>query len=326
MSAAPAILLITHSRDVFTIDRVVDALSASGARPLRLDTDRFPEQVGLSYLDGTAYLDLGGVRVDGSEIRAVWTRSYWPPAGSEQWEPAYREASLHATRLALDGVLDSLGGGAEPAVWISPRPAVDRAHNKLVQFRAATACGLAQPPTLVTNEPDAVRRFFDACEGDVVTKMLVPLSMSMDRSGAFMPTSDLGRCDLEHLDSLRLCPMIFQRKVPKEVELRVAYVDGECFTGAIRVPERTDWRTSEAVEARWEFHQLASDIRDGLRRLMQRLGLTYGALDLIVTPEGEHVFLEVNPLGEWGMLERDLELPISAAISRALLTAAQAAG
>jgi hypothetical protein len=40
---------------------------------------------------------------------------------------------------------------------------------------------------------------------------------------------------------------------------------------------------------------------------------------LICTPSGEYVFLEVNPGGEWGMLERDLRLPISEAIAEALL-------
>ena len=40
---------------------------------------------------------------------------------------------------------------------------------------------------------------------------------------------------------------------------------------------------------------------------------------MIVTPTGEHVFLEVNPTGEWGMLEAELELPISTALADALL-------
>ncbi|NEO45670.1 MAG: MvdC family ATP-grasp ribosomal peptide maturase, partial [Moorea sp. SIO4A3] len=40
----------------------------------------------------------------------------------------------------------------------------------------------------------------------------------------------------------------------------------------------------------------------------------------IVTPDGEYVFLEVNPTGEWGMLERDLGYPISDAIADALLS------
>ena len=53
---------------------------------------------------------------------------------------------------------------------------------------------------------------------------------------------------------------------------------------------------------------------------MSELGLVFGAVDLICTPSGEYVFLEVNPGGEWGMLERDLGLPISEAIAEALLS------
>jgi glutathione synthase/RimK-type ligase-like ATP-grasp enzyme len=53
---------------------------------------------------------------------------------------------------------------------------------------------------------------------------------------------------------------------------------------------------------------------------MDRLGLAYGAIDVIRTPDGNHVFLEVNPIGEWGMLQRDLGLPIADAIADALLT------
>jgi glutathione synthase/RimK-type ligase-like ATP-grasp enzyme len=59
-----------------------------------------------------------------------------------------------------------------------------------------------------------------------------------------------------------------------------------------------------------------------LRALMTELGLVFGAIDLICTPAGEYVFLEVNPGGEWGMLERDLRLPIADAIARALLVPA----
>jgi glutathione synthase/RimK-type ligase-like ATP-grasp enzyme len=60
-------------------------------------------------------------------------------------------------------------------------------------------------------------------------------------------------------------------------------------------------------------------VAERLHRLLEALGLVYGAVDLIVTPDGRHVFLEVNPGGEWGMLERDLELPIAAALAEALV-------
>jgi glutathione synthase/RimK-type ligase-like ATP-grasp enzyme len=61
------------------------------------------------------------------------------------------------------------------------------------------------------------------------------------------------------------------------------------------------------------------DVAKRLRSLMGRLGLAYGAIDMIRRPDGEHVFLEVNPTGEWGMLERDLGLGISDAIAAALV-------
>ena len=40
-------------------------------------------------------------------------------------------------------------------------------------------------------------------------------------------------------------------------------------------------------------------------------GLTFGAIDLILTPDGEYVFLEVNINGQWAYLEDMLALPIS---------------
>nr|MCF4968340.1 MvdC family ATP-grasp ribosomal peptide maturase [Nostoc sp. CMAA1605] len=57
-----------------------------------------------------------------------------------------------------------------------------------------------------------------------------------------------------------------------------------------------------------------------LREFMGRLELRFGAFDFIVTPDGEHIFLEVNPNGEWGMLERDLDYPIADAIAETLVS------
>jgi glutathione synthase/RimK-type ligase-like ATP-grasp enzyme len=52
--------------------------------------------------------------------------------------------------------------------------------------------------------------------------------------------------------------------------------------------------------------------------VMRALGLGFGAVDLVVARDGSHHFLEVNPVGEWGMLERDLGLPIADAIAEEL--------
>jgi hypothetical protein len=40
------------------------------------------------------------------------------------------------------------------------------------------------------------------------------------------------------------------------------------------------------------------------------VGLLYGAFDFLRTPEGELVFLEINPTGEWAWLEDRLRFPM----------------
>ena len=53
---------------------------------------------------------------------------------------------------------------------------------------------------------------------------------------------------------------------------------------------------------------------------MDLLELDYGAADIIVTPDGEHYFLEVNPAGEFFWMEKyPPYFPISDAIAEMLL-------
>jgi hypothetical protein len=52
---------------------------------------------------------------------------------------------------------------------------------------------------------------------------------------------------------------------------------------------------------------------------MERLGIVFGCLDFIVTPEGRHVFLEVNQMGQFTFVESYCGLPLIDAMSEMLL-------
>lgn len=41
------VLLVTHSGDLFTVDRVAEGIVRRGGIPVRIDTDRFPTEVRL---------------------------------------------------------------------------------------------------------------------------------------------------------------------------------------------------------------------------------------------------------------------------------------
>ena len=48
--------------------------------------------------------------------------------------------------------------------------------------------------------------------------------------------------------------------------------------------------------------------------LVRFFGLQFSALDLIVTPAGEYIFLESNPCGQWGWIEKQTGLPLTEAL------------
>jgi glutathione synthase/RimK-type ligase-like ATP-grasp enzyme len=75
-------------------------------------------------------------------------------------------------------------------------------------------------------------------------------------------------------------------------------------------------------QARTEPTDLPPTIADRLLALMERLGLVYGAIDLRRTPEGEHVFLEINTAGEFMFIEERTDQPIARAVADWLATRA----
>src|SRR6185503_10448995 len=307
-----AVLLLTHSGDFYTVDLVAHALEDMGVRPIRFNTDLFPSLVKLSARAGderTAHLFLEtGEQISAEEVRAVWARKLWSPRMANDLDERYRSMCISESVAALDGFLDAL----HSACWVNDLNRERDAENKQRQLRLAARAGLRVPRTLVTNDPVAARQFFAETEGQTVAKLLRPLNVSMNADKAFVYTNRVREEDLAGAETLRHCPMVFQELIPKAYELRVAWVAGETFTGALEATStsrgHTDWRRAAPAECRWQKAQVPTVVAGSLKALMSELGLVFGAVDLICTPSGEHVFLEVNPSGEWGMLERDLGL------------------
>jgi hypothetical protein len=52
------------------------------------------------------------------------------------------------------------------------------------------------------------------------------------------------------------------------------------------------------------------------------MSLGFGSLDFIVTPDGEHVFLEVNPVGQFGWIVEQTGLPIYERLAELLIDGA----
>jgi glutathione synthase/RimK-type ligase-like ATP-grasp enzyme len=323
MNATRNILLLTHSLDVYTIDKVFTALTDQGANPIRLDTDLFPDRIHLSSCfedKGGAYiLDWQGREITLDSVEAVWLRKLGSAKLDENLDPNYRQICMNESYAALAGFLDGLSG----AFWMDPLQSVESAEDKIRQLRLAWQANLAIPKTLITNSPVKAKVFFEALEGNVVGKLLRPTAVSMSAADGFMYTSKIREDDLRNLQSLKFCPMVFQEYVPVDRELRVVYVAGQFFCGEIVIEKNTsgqpDWRRKDN-QGFWKRREIPIALSRQISEFMGLIGLNFGAMDFIRRPDGKYIFLEVNPCGEWGMLERDLGLPISQAIADTLLS------
>ena len=320
------VLIITHSADNESVDFVARALTERGARVVRLDTDRFPSEVRLSARYGSSggegvSFGAGEFECDLSEVGAVWHRRLSVAARvPREMDAQLRAASIGESRAALLGVLAGL-----TAFRVDPESSIRRAEQKPLQLRVARELGLEVPPTLVTNDPAAARDFYAACGGRVVAKMLSSFAV-YDREGreSVVFTNPVGPADLEDLSGLSLCPMTFQERVEKRLELRATVVGRRVFTASIdsQASPRAahDWRRDGvALIGGWRPYDLPPEAERGLLALMDYYGLNYGAADFILTPDGRHVFLELNPSGEFFWLEHGPRLPISAALADVLL-------
>jgi glutathione synthase/RimK-type ligase-like ATP-grasp enzyme len=95
--------------------------------------------------------------------------------------------------------------------------------------------------------------------------------------------------------------------VPKAYEIRTFYLDGTCYSMAIfsqADPQtRVDFRRYNLDHPnRTVPYRLPETIEARIRETMDALGLVTGSLDLIRRPDGGFVFLEVNPVGQFGMV------------------------
>jgi glutathione synthase/RimK-type ligase-like ATP-grasp enzyme len=96
------------------------------------------------------------------------------------------------------------------------------------------------------------------------------------------------------------------------------YVDGDFFTGKINNSEHADWRVNQGNYF-WSAYELPEDIKVHLSGMMKEMGLYMGAIDMIKGRDENYYFLEVNPQGEWGMLQKELNFPIAERIADNLI-------
>lgn len=100
---------------------------------------------------------------------------------------------------------------------------------------------------------------------------------------------------------------LVQKYIQKKYELRIFYLHKVFYSMAIFSQNdkqtKTDFRNYNRNNPnRNVAFELPNSIKIKLINLMDKLELNSGSIDMIVTPDNDFVFLEVNPIGQYGMV------------------------
>ncbi|HEY0313204.1 MAG TPA: hypothetical protein VGC56_11995 [Allosphingosinicella sp.] len=250
-----------------------------------------------------------GALVDGRlrDPSAVWNRRLGKPSLHAELDPDYAPFVREECRRFIQSVPHIV---APDAKWINEPAAARLYEGKLPQLMQARRAGLAIPDTIVTNDPEKVRALCDRYGAIIYKAFLVPSWNFGDEAGrklAVTFTTKLTRETLDqHLPSVSFAPGIFQPLIPKKSELRVVVLGGRLIAARLDSQSASDtaidWRAGESRFA-IEKVRLPEHVEKGILQFMKACGLCFGCIDLIETPSGSHVFLEVNQMGQFLWLD-----------------------
>ncbi|MBU3077699.1 ATP-grasp domain-containing protein [Sphingomonas quercus] len=278
-----------------------------------LDLGRYPAGYGLTmnWADGRRSGHLSGQdwqmgieEVSGAYVRFLGPEGRQLPAGLPEPQACELQQEADAAlMLVLDdlpcAVVNRMGGGMSN----NSKP-----HQLLLIARA----GLLVPPTLVTNDPEAVEAF-RAEHGALIYK---------STSGI---RSIVRRLEPDHLPRLALLrngPAQFQALI-RGCDVRVHVVGDQLFATRVR-SEATDYRYAgrEGASVEMEPAELPPAVAEACLRVSRDLGLLHSGIDLRETPNGDWYCFEVNPCPGFLYYERNTGQPISFALAELLRTGA----
>jgi len=300
------LLILTSDKDL-TADFLIVELINRGLPYFRLNaealtTTDFTFSVAENHIRRA--LALGPRSVDLDDINAVWYRRAIQPSPIPELPPA--------ERMFVAGELRHLATGLvlnPNIIWVNPIDRVSVAEHKLYQLQVARQVGFHVPRTLVSCDPMKLKTFADGNKAGTICKPIFH-GMFVDESACYSVYTRRVTPESIDAESVKSCPVLLQEEIPRSADVRATFIGPKCFVADITGdPSLVDWR-DPSLSVRYAESNLSDNVQAKCRAMLAELGLLYGAFDFLRTPDGDLVFLEVNPTGEWAWLEDRLGFPI----------------
>ncbi|SDH76901.1 ATP-grasp ribosomal peptide maturase, SAV_5884 family [Sinosporangium album] len=317
------VLIITDDSDTVA-ERVAVELVERGIPVVTMDTADFPAQISMAtHIESgsdswTGVISTPRGDLDLAGVGAVYMRRPTQFRMDEEMTSPERAFAYSEARYGFGGVLSALRQSG--TLWVNDPMAAMRAEYKPVQLALAARIGLKIPKTLITSDPHAAHAWAKGIGEPIVYKPLGGIWHADEGQVRVVYTTPIKDLDDLRDPAMSRTAQMFQAWIDKACEARAVVVGSQVLT--VRIDSSTeqgtiDWR-SDYDSLSYERIDLPGDVRDRLVELHERLGLIFGAVDLVCDTHGQWYFLETNQSGEWGWLNLKTGLPVHTAMADVL--------
>lgn len=310
------ILILSNKWDL-TVDFVVKELQNRGHDFLRLNTEDLVLEKATVKLPNFQITVTKNKKqyVLTNEINVIWNRRPGKPYDffSEEEKP-----SLATQRYVNDqwySWLEALQLIPE-VTWINSPASNDAMESKIRQLYLASKMGFTVPQTFITNDPVIVKSQIDKFDGKVIAKALYSPLIEEPNMDYFIFANELTDSNFDsyvNSDGIKISPCIIQEPILPKVDYRVTVI------GNIVIPAQIASENESSIDTDWRKQKkglnfvsckLPDSVESLCRKYVKECGLLFGAIDL-VEQNNKFVFLEINPNGEWGWLQKPYGFPIA---------------
>lgn len=302
------VLVITNKDDAHA-DAVISRASqlGYGEKTVRLNTEDFLHNCTICFENMDYHVVIHDSKREfwSSELVSVWYRRPKPITVADTSDIGVQVFIKEQADAAMRGLFFL---SHETAKWVNPLPVLHHTRLKLPQLRLASQVGFNVPATIVTNEPAQVRAFFEKYPC-VCNKSLDEPNFVINNQIHTYLTKRFTSYEeiLPNVDSVRICPTMFQSYIDKAMDIRVVIM-GERIT-AVEIESQleplseVDFRGISPHLLSHKVHELPDEIVRLIRKFMKKSGLIFSSMDLVVDKEGKYFFIENNCNGQWLWLD-----------------------
>lgn len=311
------ILILTDKFDTHA-DRVQMKISEQGMTSFRLNLDvESLKTTKITEKNSTWYIRADCHEISSDEIDGIFLRRAFVELMLEEYDNT--DIGFKIWRSEWNKVLLGLHTALREKTWINNLRNAQIAENKFYQYNLAKKCNFEIPRQIVSNDVTLLKSFIKE-NGVCVVKTLAQ-EFYKDSDGVFKGLY-VNKIDEDSLNSFgdNENPITLQKYYDKSYEVRYTVVGNEHFVCKIESQKskvaNIDWRRYDIPNTPHFIMSPPDSIRAKVSHLMELLGLSYGAIDFVVTKENDWIFLEINPLGQWLWIEDLTGLDISGGIAR----------